>query len=648
MWPLTVLAAFGMWCVIAAIRPGVWLCVVPGCLPFLNFSPWTGWLVFDEFDILLLGALAGGYGRIAWSGGVIGVPKISRVLLVLYILWGGAGLVALSRGFQDAGGFVFDWYAGYADPLNSLRVFKSTGFALLLVPLLQQEARNSMRRANHRLACGMAAGLTVVVLAVLWERAAFPGLLDFSTNYRTVALFWEMHVGGAAMDFYLALAMPFAVWAVVSAKRPMLWAGAAILALLTAYAILTTFARGLYLAVVVALVLLALRRWVQQRGADTASVLDSWRSRDGLWRWKVSPIQLLVMALLAETVMVLGGGSFMMERLGSTDRDLSSRTKHWQNGLALLDGPVDWLVGKGLGRLPENYALRVPEGEFSGELRLHDVPASRTQDRYGFVTVHGPATVEKLGGQFALTQRVSLVDKGPYLVHLDVRVLQEAQVQVELCERHLLYDGRCQSVFKRVLPVNAGWQTMALPLEGAVFEGDACCAPRMKVFSLSVVNSGGAADFDNVGLTGAQGVQLLENGGFSKKLARWFPAAQSYFLPWHIDNLFLELLIERGALGLLSFLSLIGYALWHLMLGRARTPALSPYLLASLCAALCVGLTSSALDVPRVAFLLQWLALFSIHAGTETHRSTSQSIAAGVLPGNSDADGIVSMRKINS
>lgn len=632
----------------AALRPGVWLCVVPGCLPFLNFSPWTGWLVFDEFDILLLGALAGGYGRMAWSGGAIGVPKIPRVLLVLSVLWGGAGLVALSRGFQDAGGFVFDWYAGYVDPLNSLRVFKSTGFALLLIPLLQQDARCATQRASHRLACGMVVGLTVVALAVLWERAAFPGLLDFSTNYRTVALFWEMHVGGAAMDFYLALAMPFSVWAVVSAKGPLRWAAAAALALLTAYAILTTFARGLYLAVAVALLLLALLRWVQQRGADSASVPESWRSRDGLWRRRVSARQLLVMALAAETVMVLGGGTFMMERLGSTDRDLNSRTRHWQHGLALLDGPVDWLLGKGLGRLPENYARRVPEGEFSGEAKLHDVPASWAQDRDGFVTVQGPATIENLGGQFALTQRVGLANKGPYVVHLNVRALQEAQVQIELCERHLLYDGHCLSAFQRVLPVNASWQTLALPLEGGVLEGGAWYAPRMKVFSLSVVNAGGSADLDNVRLTGSHGFEALENGGFSRKLARWFPAAQSYFLPWHIDNLFLELLIERGALGLLSFLSLMGYALWHLVLGRARTLAVSPYLLASLCAALCVGLTSSALDVPRVAFLLQLLALFSIQMRIDAQMSTAQSAAVSVLSGNSGGDGIVSMRKINS
>jgi len=55
-------------------------------------------------------------------------------------------------------------------------------------------------------------------LAVLLERAAYPGLLDFSTSYRATATFWEMHVGGAASDACLALATPFAAWALWSAR----------------------------------------------------------------------------------------------------------------------------------------------------------------------------------------------------------------------------------------------------------------------------------------------------------------------------------------------------------------------------------------------------------------------------------------------
>ncbi|WP_293604768.1 O-antigen ligase family protein [Polaromonas sp. UBA4122] len=534
----------------------------------------------------------------------------------LMALLAGAGLLALYRGFADAGGFSFDWFAGYTDPLNSLRVFKSLGFALLFIPLLQHELAHSRALASQRLATGIVAGLTVVTLAVVWERAAFPGLLDFSTNYRTIALFWEMHVGGAAIDAYLVLTTPFVVWALVSARRPALWAGAAALALLTGYACLTTFSRGVYLAVAGSLVLLGMLLWAQKSDFNAREFLGRVWRRHGPQGWRAKAVLMLVLALVVEVVAVVGGGSFMTERLTSTDRDLGSRVEHWQHGLDLLDGPTDWLLGKGLGRLPANYAAHVPQGEFSGDVKARDEqePGGSVN---GFVTVRGPNTMKTLGGQYALTQRVGIDFAGQHRVSLEVRVKHQTDVYLELCERHLLYDGSCQTAFVRVFPGKTAWQAITLPLGGPVLAGGAWYAPRLGMFSLSVGNAGGVADFDNIRLIGPDREELLENGEFSKGLAHWFPAAQSYFLPWHIDNLFLEVLVERGLAGLLLLAALMAYALWHLVIGRARSLPLSPYLAASLCAALLVGLVSSFMDAPRVAFLFYLLTLYSMQTTQE-------------------------------
>ncbi len=616
---MALLAALVLWCWMVAWRPGIWLLVVPACLPFLNFSPWTGWLVFEEFDILLLGALAGGYGRLAWAPR-LGGAKMPAALCGGMALLGGAGLLALYRGFADAGGLAFDWFAGYADALNSLRVFKSLGLALLFVPLLQQELGHTRTLASQRLASGLVAGLTVVMLAVLWERAAFPGLLNFSMHYRTVALFWEMHVGGAALDGYLALSMPFVAWTLLTARRPVLWAGAAALALLTAYACLTTFSRGVYFAVAGSLVLLGILLLAQKFEFNVRRFVGSdWRRyRPAGWHAKAN--LLLMLALAAEVAAVLGAGSFMTERLARTDRDLGSRLAHWQHGLDLLHGPADWWLGKGLGRLPANYAAQVAHGEFSGDVSLHEAQAPGGGVNR-FVTLRGPVTRKELGGQYALTQRVDAVSAGRYRVSLDVRVQRETDLYLAVCERHLLYDGACQAAFVRVVPdKTAGktsWQALMLPLTGPALTGGAWYAPRLRMFSLSVANAGGIADFDNVRLIGPQRQPLLENSHFSKGLAHWFPAAQGYFLPWHIDNLFLEVLIERGLAGLLLFAVLMAYALGALIFGRARALASSPYLAASLCAALLVGLVSSLMDVPRVAFLLYLLTLYSIHIAQE-------------------------------
>jgi hypothetical protein len=113
--------------------------------------------------------------------------------------------------------------------------------------------REQGERAVDALARGMVLGLAAAALAAVWERLAFTGLLNFSTDYRTTAMFWEMHVGGAAFDGFLALTVPFAVRALVRAADARRSAAAATVVALAAYACLTTFSRGVYLGIPVGL-----------------------------------------------------------------------------------------------------------------------------------------------------------------------------------------------------------------------------------------------------------------------------------------------------------------------------------------------------------------------------------------------------------
>jgi hypothetical protein len=642
--PALVLSAFLIWCVTVASRPDLWLFALPSALPLLNFAPWTGWLIFDEFDLLLLGTLSGGYLRFAFDRSMADrkalAPTPDRGLLVLALLFAGSSFFALYRGFSDAG-FTFGWYQGYADPLNSLRVFKGPIYALLLWPLLLQQLRDPAGRAVERLCVGILLGLSVVVLAVLWERAAFTGLWDFSTPYRTTALFWEMHVGGAAIDAYLALTAPFVAWALWSARSPAAWAAAAALSLVAFYTCLTTFSRGVYLSVGVPLLLLGLLFLGRQPGFRMRSLLlrallygavvlvtaaslfaglqafglpgvggvllgllflfgvfrarlSGWRSAAGLG---------LALALLMEVVAVFGSGTFMLSRLATSERDFGGRLAHWQNGLGLIYTPAEWAWGIGLGRLPASYARFVREREFSGSVQAVDAEGRRS------VKVAGPKTQGELGGLYALTQRVPLQAESAYRAAFDVRVETTTDVLVRSCEMHLLYERRCQLAGVRLRPQGNRWQHVALALRGPPLAAGNWYAPRMRVFAVSVLNGGGAAAFDNMQLTGKERHNLLRNGDFSREMAHWFPAAQHYFLPWHIDNLYLELLIERGAAGLFVFIALAGLAIWRLCLGAGRRHPLAPFLAASLAGGLIVGMVSSVMDVPRVAFLF-FLLLF--------------------------------------
>ncbi len=65
--PAFVVAAFLTWSAISYRWPFSWLIVIPALLPIVGFATWTGWFTFEELDLLVLGAAAGGYLRLAWA-----------------------------------------------------------------------------------------------------------------------------------------------------------------------------------------------------------------------------------------------------------------------------------------------------------------------------------------------------------------------------------------------------------------------------------------------------------------------------------------------------------------------------------------------------------------------------------------------------
>lgn len=351
--------------------PAAALCGLLALLPVLGLAPWTGWLVVEEFDVLLLAVAAGALARAALLPDA--APRApathwSATGVMLFGLVGATVLIGIARGVADAGGWHFGWTQGLREPSNALRLGK-VFFAALLGGALWSAVRrvqpdpapSSVSPASLALLRGMALGLVGTALATLWERAAYTGVLNFSSDYRTTALFWEMHVGGAALDGYLALAMPFALLLALvgGRRRDLLLAGAALV--LGAYAALTTFSRIVYLAVPAALVVLAVLTVAQR--ARRQRELGAW----ALWRRELLPAVLLAagFAAAAALVFVHGGYRAVLGLLGCA---------------ALL--------------LPlAGAAARLSAGEWAGALALS-----------------GVAVLLALGGG-------ALLPKGPYLMH---------------------------------------------------------------------------------------------------------------------------------------------------------------------------------------------------------------------------------------
>ena len=333
--PLSAGLAIAAWLLAAGLAARYWTQtpLLLALLPLIGFAPWSGWITFEELDLLVLACAAGGYASIGL--GRVAPPRApvwrqmlgySPLTLILLALFGASVLLSMWRGFEAAGGFEFGWFQGYHEPMNSLRVGKSYFMALLLLPLWVQAGVAQPRQLQKALLLGMTGALATTGLAALSERLAYTALLDFSTQYRSTALFWEMHVGGAALDCCLAMAMPFAVDFWLRQRSPWRFAAAAALVLLGCYAVLTTFSRGVYAALPVSLAILLMLQALQRRRAGAAR-----RSRAALLG------ALLITASFGSAAALMFGGSGyrgLLALLGVLAILLTMPASHWLPTLA--------------------------------------------------------------------------------------------------------------------------------------------------------------------------------------------------------------------------------------------------------------------------------------------------------------------------
>lgn len=271
---LPLAAALAAYALLLWWRPQAWLMAVPALLPVLDLAPWTGWFYLDELDLLLLATATIAYARLGSGGDADRGATLPPVFKVLVVLLASCTAISAAIGLLPLAPFEPSAFATYASPYNSLRVAKGSLWALLLLPPLRASAGADLQGLRRYLLPGMLIGLVLTAAAVIWERAVFPGLFNFSSDYRPTASFSAMHTGGAALDAYLALAFPFVAGSLILARTAPQRLLAAGLFLLGCYAGLSLFSRDIYLAygmagAILGSFLLARGRRQQRLGAAT-------------------------------------------------------------------------------------------------------------------------------------------------------------------------------------------------------------------------------------------------------------------------------------------------------------------------------------------------------------------------------------------
>jgi len=275
--------------------PASWLLLVPAVLPWLDLAPWSGWFYLEEIDLVLLATAVVGYWRLGGQAPVASLPPLALVLLGLV---GAASAAATVLGLLPVPPLDLNAFASYNSHFNSLRIAKGWLWLLLLLPLLRRGAGPELANIERLFVPGMLLGLLFTALAVVWERMLFPGLLNFSSEYRPTAPFSAMHTGGAALDAYLAMSFPFVAWWLVAPRSRRQLAAAAGLLLLGLFTGFATFSRDVFLAYAAS-------------GALVALLVGGPQLRRGHWRLApVAAVALLLAALTVVLIAVFASGGY--------------------------------------------------------------------------------------------------------------------------------------------------------------------------------------------------------------------------------------------------------------------------------------------------------------------------------------------------
>jgi hypothetical protein len=583
-------AGLGIYFLLLWRYPWLWLIVIPTLLPVLDLTPTTGRIFFSEFDLLVLVSVASGLlRRDAWVS-PLQLNWKRWTLICLLITWQTytalKGLLPLQP--VDANAFT-SYYSHY----NSLRLAKGFFWALLLLPLLGQSI-NRGDQVTRLFIFGMIGGLAADLTAILWERALFAGVFNFTKPYRVTALFSGMTTGGAPLDAHLVFSLPFVIALFLTRNSRLLHMLGFGLLLFAFYGLAVTFSRADYAAVIVAIVT-GLAAWVYLK-----KHVDSSHHGKG---WYLGGILLLALLISAPFI----SGEFIKHRFSTVSSDLAGRFVHWNSAIDMMgNSPENKLSGMGRGSFPRHYYWSHPVDSLPPTM-LHI-----KEDTNNFLRMDESNN----SGDLFLTQRFDVSEPGPYRLSISLRprTEQPTRLLVEICER-LIYQPYKSCKWMGIDTGSKSTEWVNFNKNFSVNDLGKKYWYGSRPVQISILNRGltEGIDIDDVQIITPSGEHLLSNSSFDNGLDHWFFYSGNH-LGWHIKNIWVDTFFEGGWIGLAIFTILIFYSVL-ISIKRLRQRDSYPLLyLPALTGLLVVGLFDSILDEPKLTlllFLCTWILLAS-------------------------------------
>ena len=190
---------------------------ISAIIPLLNFAPWSGVVLFEEFDIFIFITL----GFYIWANSDK-KTQLSKLEVIVFAVFLSSIIISLFIGLYPFQKPAYNDLSSYLGSYNSLRIARSFLWATLLIPFWGAEFSTNYLSARRKFLSGVISGLVGTFVIVLWERGVLAdivsaenryellrNLLDFSSKYRITAFFSEMNTGGSAVDGYISMVWIF-------------------------------------------------------------------------------------------------------------------------------------------------------------------------------------------------------------------------------------------------------------------------------------------------------------------------------------------------------------------------------------------------------------------------------------------------------
>jgi hypothetical protein len=368
MWPVAqtmfVFAIFS----ISVRFPSAWPFLFPVLLVAGDAYPFTGQLVIQEYDSMLLGSFAGWAMRcekrerknekreenIAGLKSKDGIREVLSWRRLLWI-WGPWILLALSVSLSMIVGLCRlpaapfgDQLSVYFTNLNSIRIAKGYVWGMVFaICMLNASLSGYGPEWRNRFGGGVQLAMLYVGCCLLLERWLYESIFDFTREFRASGPFFTMHIGDQHVDTFIALAIPFAFIATTKTKRISRLAIGTGFVCLMLYAAMATMSRATIVAAGIEAVLLSI---------VFATSRSRWNMSFGALRGFIGACAvLLIVAAVSSAIL---SSEALNKRFESFQSDWKTRIGHWSRSLALpSQGWTDQLLGRGMGTLPHAMAI---------------------------------------------------------------------------------------------------------------------------------------------------------------------------------------------------------------------------------------------------------------------------------------------------